>query len=344
MFWAPGAMAPVDQDGARRSSQEPTGQKRKAKSQKPRAKSELSMTEKRKVLGRGLETLLPSRTATQPPTHAAPAAAVAPTNAPGEAIRQIPLELIDRNPYQTRSHLDEGSLEELAASISASGVVQPITLRPEANGRFQLIAGERRWLASQRAGKPTVPAIVRQVSNEQAMEMTIIENLQREDLNPLEQARAFERLGREFGLTQEQIAQRTGKDRSSISNFLRLLKLPNDVQGMVEQGQLSFGHAKALMSLDSPGMIQLLALRAAQESLSVRQTEKLVTNWMHPPEKVEKKREIDPNVAETERAMRAALGLGVTIHDKDGKGKVVIEYANLEDFDRLMDILLGDKD
>ncbi len=122
--------------------------------------------------------------------------------------------------------MDEVALAELAASIKASGVVQPITVRPEANGRFQLIAGERRWLASQRAGKATVPAIVRHVSNEQAMEMTIIENLQREDLNPLEQARAFERLGREFGLTQEQIAQRTGKDRSSIANFLRLLKLP----------------------------------------------------------------------------------------------------------------------
>jgi ParB family transcriptional regulator, chromosome partitioning protein len=240
--------------------------------------------------------------------------------------------------------LDEAALAELAASISASGVVQPITVRPEANGRFQLIAGERRWLASQRAGKATVPAIVRQVSNEQAMEMTIIENLQREDLNPLEQARAFERLGREFGLTQEQIAQRTGKDRSSISNFLRLLKLPNDVQAMVEQGQLSFGHAKALMGLDSPGMIQLMALRAAHLSLSVRQTEKLVTNWMHPPEKVEKVREIDPNVKESERAMRAVLGMQVTIHDKDGKGKVVIEYANLDDFDRIQDLLLGKED
>ncbi len=276
------------------------------------------MTEKRKVLGRGLDTLLPSRAATQPPTHVGPVA-VAPAHAPGEAVRNIPIDLIDRNPYQTRSHLDEVALAELAASIQASGVVQPITVRPETNGRFQLIAGERRWLASQRGGKTTVPAIVRHVSNEQAMEMTIIENLQREDLNPLEQARAFERLGREFGLTQEQIAQRTGKDRSSIANFLRLLKLPNDVQAMVEQGQLSFGHAKALMGLDSPETILLMAKRAVQLSLSVRQTEKLVTNLMHPPEKVEKTREIDPNVKESERAMRAALGLSITIHDKDGQ-------------------------
>ena len=300
------------------------------------------MTEKRKVLGRGLETLLPSRTATQPPAHSAPAAA-APAQAQGETVRHIPVELIDRNPYQTRTHVDEVGLAELAVSIKTSGVVQPITVRPEANGRFQLIAGERRWLASQRAGKSTVPAIVRHVSNEQAMEMTIIENLQREDLNPLEQARAFERLGREFGLTQEQIAQRTGKDRSTISNFLRLLKLPNEVQAMVERGQLSFGHAKALMGLDSPETIQLMAKRAAQLSLSVRQTEKLVTNLIHPPEKVEKQREVDPNVKEAERAMRAALGMAVTIQDKHGKGKVVIEYGNLEDFDRLMEALAGKK-
>ncbi len=299
------------------------------------------MTEKRKVLGRGLETLLPSRTATQPPAHAAPAAA-APAPVQGETVRQIPVELIDRNPYQTRSHVDEVALTELADSIKASGVVQPITVRPGAEGRFQLIAGERRWLASQRAGKATVPAIVRQVSNEQAMEMTIIENLQREDLNPLEQARAFARLGREFGLTQEQIAQRTGKDRSSIANFLRLLKLPDNVHGMIEQGQLSFGHAKALMALDSPETIHLMALRAVQLSLSVRQTEKLVTNLMHPPERVVKERQVDPNVKQLERQMQAALGMAVTINDRDGKGKVVIEYASLEDFDRLIDWFVKD--
>ena len=299
------------------------------------------MTEKRKVLGRGLETLLPSRTATQPPAHAAPAAA-APAPVQGETVRQIPVELIDRNPYQTRSHVDEVALTELADSIKASGVVQPIALRPGAEGRFQLIAGERRWLASQRAGKATVPAIVRQVSNEQAMEMTIIENLQREDLNPLEQARAFARLGREFGLTQEQIAQRTGKDRSSIANFLRLLKLPDNVHGMIEQGQLSFGHAKALMALDSPETIHLMALRAVQLSLSVRQTEKLVTNLMHPPERVVKERQVDPNVKQLERQMQAALGMAVTINDRDGKGKVVIEYASLEDFDRLIDWFVKD--
>ena len=170
------------------------------------------MNDKRKVLGRGLDSLIPAARA---------ASANQPVSTPGEMIRQLPVEQIDRNPYQTRSRFDETALAELAESIKASGVVQPILVRPQLNGRFQLIAGERRWLASQRAGKTTVPAIVKQVSNEQAMEMTIVENLQREDLNPVEQARAYERLGREFGLTQEQMAQRTGKDRTTVANFQR---------------------------------------------------------------------------------------------------------------------------
>src|ERR1039458_8336147 len=201
------------------------------------------MMDKRKVLGRGLDTLLPSRQA--------PAAAPPPTVVhQGEASYNLAIELIDRNPYQTRTHVDEPALRELADSIKATGVLQPITVRAIPGGRYQLIAGERRWLASQQAGKATVRSIVRQVSNEQAMEMTIIENLQREDLNAVEQARAFDRLGREFGLTQEQMAQRTGKDRSSVANFLRLLKLPAELLQLVESNKLTFGHAKALMGLD----------------------------------------------------------------------------------------------
>src|SRR5271167_71327 len=212
------------------------------------------MMDKRKALGRGLDTLLPSR-------HAPSAIPPATVAHHGEAIHQLAVELIDRNPYQTRTHVDEVALKELADSIKATGVLQPVTVRAVPGGRYQLIAGERRWLASQQAGKATVPAIVRQVSNEQAMEMTIIENLQREDLNPIEQARAFERLGREFGLTQEQISLRTGKERSSVANFLRLLRLPDPVQNMLDTGQLSFGHAKALMGLDSPDAMVSVATR-----------------------------------------------------------------------------------
>src|SRR5208337_2952963 len=234
--------------------------------------------DKRKVLGRGLDTLLPSRHA---PT-AAPQQAVAHQ---GEAIHQLAIELIDRNPYQTRTHVDESALQELADSIKATGVLQPITVRAVPGGRYQLIAGERRWLASQQAGKPTVPAIVRQVSNEQAMEMTIIENLQREDLNPMEQARAFDRLSREFGLTQEQISQRTGKERSSVANFLRLLRMPEPIQAWVSGGHLSLGHAKALMAMDSPEAMTTIATRVVEKSLSVRQTEEAVANWLHPAPK-----------------------------------------------------------
>jgi len=289
------------------------------------------INDKRKVLGRGLDILLPSARGSQPAAAAAKPAT--------DGVQEIPVEQIDRNPYQTRTRIDETALQELAQSIEVSGVIQPITVRP-ANGRYQLITGERRWLASQRAGKATVPAIIRQVSDEQAMEITIIENLQREDLNPVEQARAYERLSREFGLTQEQMAKRTGKDRSSVSNFLRLLKLPGDVLGMVESSQLSFGHAKALMPLDSPEAMLRLARRAVQLSMSVRQLEGAVTQLMHPtPAAPKAERVVDPNVREAEQQLQRSLGLRVQIHDSKGKGKIVLEYKSLEDFDRVLEML-----
>lgn len=293
------------------------------------------MDNKRNVLGRGLETLLPaSRTA----AGVAPAAHA--TAMTGDLVKEISVEQIDRNPYQTRSRFAEDALNELAASIKSSGVVQPVVVRPQPNGRYQLIAGERRWLASQRAGKTSVPAIIRQVSNEQAMEMTIVENLQREDLNPMEQARAYERLGREFSLTQEQMAQRTGKDRSSVSNFLRLLKLPNEVQSLIEEEKLTFGHAKALMSLDSPEAMAKLAQRVVTLSMSVRQTEGAVSNLMNPEPKPEKaERIVDPNVREVERELQRSLGVRVIITDKNGRGKIQFEYKSLEDFDRILDAM-----
>src|SRR5712672_2054785 len=200
------------------------------------------INDKRKALGRGLDSLLPSRPTMTP--------IAMPASQPAQSAQEIPIESIDPNPYQTRRRINEAALEELAESIRASGVVQPVVLRPTANGRFQLVAGERRWHASKRAGKTTIPAVVRQISNEQAMEITIIENLQREDLNPIEQARAFERLSREFGMTQEQMAYRTGKERASIGNYLRLLKLPQGVQDKVANGILSYSHARVLLTLD----------------------------------------------------------------------------------------------
>jgi ParB family chromosome partitioning protein len=242
--------------------------------------------------------------------------------------------------------MNEEQLSELAASIQANGVVQPVLVRPLANGRFQLIAGERRWRASQQAGKTAIPAILRQVSDEQAMEITIVENLQRADLNPMEQARAFERLAREFHMTQEQMAVRTGKDRATVANFLRLLRLPSSVQAKVETGELSFGHARTLLALEHAEEIQKAAQRIAALSLSVRQTESYVQGILHPEKgaKKEPKPEppADPNVREVQERLQRALGLKVSIEDHSGRGKVIIEYAKLEDFDTLLEQLAGE--
>jgi ParB family transcriptional regulator, chromosome partitioning protein len=294
------------------------------------------MIEKRRALGRGLDVLLP---AAMPSASYTPAPAPTPAHSGPE---ELPIELIERNPYQTRSRQDDASLAELAASIANSGVLQPILVRSAEGGRFHLIAGERRWLAAQRAGMATIPAVVRQVSNEQALEMTIVENLQREDLNPMDHARAFERLGREFGLTQEQMAQRTGKDRASIANYLRLLKLPQAVQIEVGAGALSFGHAKALLALGDPEMMEQAAAVVIDKDLTVRQTEELVARVGMPrAEREKKERPVDPNVRQAERELAQALGCKVQIRDRKGRGKIVIEYATLEDFDRVVAALQG---
>jgi ParB family transcriptional regulator, chromosome partitioning protein len=288
---------------------------------------------KRRALGKGLDSLIPRVQVTSASENE------------GGKPREIPLELIDPNPFQTRSQVSEEQLAELAASITANGVVQPILVRPLGAGRFQLIAGERRWRASKLAGKTTVPAILRQVSDEQAMEITIVENLQRADLNPMEQARAFERLSREFHMTQEQMAQRTGKDRATVANFLRLLRLPTGVQTRVESGQLSFGHARALLALEQPEEIEKASQRVASLSLSVRQTENYVQGLIDPTRHAKKEPKakplVDPNVRDAQEKLQRALGLKVTVEDHRGRGKVVIEYARLEDFDALMEKLVG---
>ncbi|MGI8773319.1 MAG: ParB/RepB/Spo0J family partition protein [Acidobacteriaceae bacterium] len=302
---------------------------------------QISETTKRRALGKGLESLLPNRSAAAQPTPA-PAGSASNEGTP----REIPLNMIDRNPYQTRSHFNEAQLAELAASIAATGVVQPVLVRPIPNGRFQLIAGERRWTASGQAGKSSVPAIVRPVSDQQAMEMTVVENLQRSDLNPMEQARAFERLSQDFHLTQEQIAKRTGKDRTSIANSLRLLRLPKEVQTKVETGELSFGHARALLSLESPEAITKAAQKVLALSLSVRQTESFVQNLDHPEKKQSEpklKEPLDPNVREARDLLQRALGLKVIIDDKGGRGRVTIEYSSVEGFDALMMRIVGDE-
>ena len=293
------------------------------------------MNEKRKVLGRGLASLLPGRSAG--------AVGIATADPPSTSGTEISLDLIDSNPYQTRRRMNEQALQELAESIRVTGVVQPVVLRPSSSGRFQLVAGERRWLASKLAEKTTIPAVVREISNEQAMEMTIIENLQREDLNPVEQGRAFERLSREFALTQEQIASRTGKDRASIANFIRLLKLPEQVQELMENGTLTSGHGKALCGLlGFPDELARAAAEVVGKSLSVRQTEELVSRIINPEQKQPsppQAKPVDPNVREAARTLEQALGVKVEILDRKGKGKIILKYGSLEDFDRIVEVL-----
>jgi ParB family transcriptional regulator, chromosome partitioning protein len=297
---------------------------------------------KRRALGKGLESLLPSR-------PAAPAPVVATHVESAGKPLEIPLDHIERNPFQTRTRFDETQLNELSQSIAASGVVQPIVVRElsQKNGeaKYQLITGERRWLASRKAGKATIPAIVRQASDEQTLEMTIVENLQRADLNPMEQARAYQRLSHDFKMTQEQMAARTGKERASVANFLRLLRLPEPIQHKVESGDLSFGHARTLLALDSAESITSAAQKVMALNLSVRQTESYVQGLINPEAK--QKKEVkpvqaeDPNVREAQVRLQRTLGLKVHIEDKNGKGRVIIEYSGLEDFDSILTALGG---
>ena len=298
------------------------------------------MTEpKRRALGKGLDSLLPPRPIQPPPIDIA-------ASAPAGQALDIDVQLIDRNPYQTRTNFDEAKLAELAASITASGVVQPLVVRANKAGRYTLITGERRLLASRQAGKMTVPVIVRDVSDLQTMEMTVVENLQRADLNPMEQARAFDRLSREFHLTQEQMAERTGKDRASVSNFLRLLRLPDDVQQRVEAGELTFGHAKALLALPTPESVGSAVQKVLSLGLSVRATESLVQHMLNPESKAataEKlTKAVDPNVRHAQEQLRRSLGLKVTIEDRKGKGRVIIEYSGVDDFDSILNAIRKD--
>jgi ParB family chromosome partitioning protein len=336
-----------------------------------------TIMDKKRALGRGLDSLIPAARQTAPVVREV----IKEVAVPGEGVQEIPLDEIEPSPYQPRRHNDSEKLQELAASIRVSGVMQPIVVRevsagivryaaqppdgeidpveaaiwggqqrPEVDAakvRYQLIAGERRWLASKLADKQTIPAIVRQVSNEQAAELSLIENLQREDLNPMEMAYAFARLANDFGLTQEQIAARTGKERATVGNHMRLLKLPAEAQGFLAVGKLTFGHAKVLMSLPDNDAIETVLSYVIKDGLSVRQTEELAKRHMWDRPLTEpadaasspQPKWRDPNVKEAERQLIAALGTKVSIVDKGGKGKVVIEYKNLEDFDRIMEAL-----
>lgn len=303
----------------------------------PASERKLSPDARRRALGKGLDSLLPPK-----PAMAVSVSAVAEAKPEGRLL-DLDIDLLDRNPFQTRTNFDDQKLVELAASIASTGVVQPLIVRPGAAGRYTLITGERRLLASKLAGKTTVPVMVREVSDLQTMEMTVVENLQRADLNPMEQARAYERLSRDFHLTQEQMAERTGKDRATVANFVRLLRLPDDVQQAVEAGDLSFGHARALLALPGPEAVGAAAQKVIALGMSVRATETMVQGLLNPEGKAAAKdkavKVVDPNVREAQEQLRRSLGLKVTIEDKRGKGRVIIEYSGIDDFDSILGAL-----
>jgi ParB family chromosome partitioning protein len=249
----------------------------------------------------------------------------------------VSVEHIRPNPYQPRRHFDQASLEELADSIRTQGVLQPILLR-RSDSAFELIAGERRLRAALLAGLRTVPAIVREVNEQKALELAIIENLQREDLNPIEQARAFAQLSDEFQLTQEQIALRTGKDRATVANFVRLLKLDEAVQAMVEAGSLSMGHARALIPLDL-GLQRNLAQRVVENGWSVRNVEEFISRTAR-PQPVKKVEERDPNVRAAEEQLARSLGAKVRIRDRKNRGTIEIEYSSIDEFQRIYELFV----
>ncbi len=304
--------------------------------------------DKRKALGRGLDSLLPAgpRVVTGAPAGDFSATIgdlqAQAARTPGEGLTQISLEQIDANPYQTRNEFDQEALEELAESIRVNGVVQPIVVRPGKPGRYVLILGERRCRAAKLAGRQMIPAIVRRVPDQQAAEMTIVENLQRQDLNCMEQAAAFGKLSRDFGLTQDQIGQRVGMSRESVSNYMRLLKLPGTVMLYLQQGQLGFSEARVLLQFQDPAQIARLADEAVKKHLSVEQLEDLcIQEYVRKDEREKpgRARWVDPNVRAAQTEMERVLGVRVRIRDKKGKGKIVIEYATLEDFDRVVEML-----
>ena len=278
--------------------------------------------------------------------------AVAETRIPGNIVVSVAIADIDKNPYQTRHVEDDDTLDELAESIRAQGVVQPIVVRPSENeGRYILILGERRMLASKKAGKTHIPAMVRRVSPQQAAELTIIENLQREDLSPLEQAQAFKVLSTEFNLTQEEIGKRVGLSRVSIANYMRLLKLPREVMELLAQKSLTFAEAKELLALENADQISQAAIYAVKKGMTAEQIERMVLSMnglLEPfpgmPGQAKKKsgaRWVDPNVRAAQVDLERTLGLRVRIRDRKGKGKIVIEYATVDDYERVVEMLRG---
>lgn len=280
------------------------------------------MAAKKRGLGRGLDALLAGNTVSALQEEAA--------KADTRELQYVPLDLIQRGKYQPRRDMDQTALEELAASIRAQGVMQPIVLRPIGGGRFEIVAGERRWRASQLAGQEKIPAMVRELPDEAAIAMALIENIQREDLNPIEEAVALQRLQQEFELTQQQVADAVGKSRATIANLLRLIALPDEIKTLLAHGDLEMGHARALLGLPLERQVEA-ARHVVARGLTVRQTEALVRQWLN-AKQTPQKAKADPDISRLEQRLAERLGSPVQIkHGSGGKGQLVIRYSSLDE-------------
>ncbi len=277
----------------------------------------------RKALGRGLDALIPSRPA---------------DDAAGPKLLRIAIDRIRPNPQQPRDHFDDAAIDAIAGSLAEHGVLQPIVVRSAGEG-FELIAGERRWRAAQRAGLEEMPAIVRDATPRESLELALIENVQRQDLNAVEEAQAYRLLVDDMGMSQEQVAQRVGRDRSTVANYLRLLNLPSDIQEMVSRDQLSMGHARALLSLPDEASQRRLAQEVVAGELSVRQTEARARRSAGKSGKKKQNKGKDPDVVAAEKRLGSALGAPVRITGQE-KGKLEIRFSSLDELNRIYDLLM----
>ena len=292
-------------------------------------------TTNKKVLGRGLGALIPQKPV---PAPAPPAPA---DGASTSGLANVPIEQIQPNPYQPRKTFNDASIEELARSVREHGIVQPLVVTRAGDNKYKLIAGERRFRAAQKAGLATVPVVIKEAMSEgTTLEVALIENIQREDLNPIEEALAYHQLHEEFGLTQEEISKRVGKERSTVANFLRLVKLPDPVKKLLAAGQLSMGHARALLAVDSPKKQEQLAERVVRKNLNVRQTEMLASESS--PKAVEKKeKEKDVHTRDAEEKLQRTLRTKVEIDRKRRGGVIHIRFGSEEELIRVVDELMG---
>lgn len=290
------------------------------------------MAAKKRGLGRGLDALLGASAAAESPTEASGTAQALQISQP----RELPVDLVQRGKYQPRRDMDPESLQELADSIKVQGVMQPIIVRPISDKKYEIIAGERRWRATQLAGLDSIPVIVRNVSDETAIAMALIENIQREDLNPIEEAASLQRLQQEFELTQQEVATAVGKSRSTVANLLRLMTLEGDVRRLLEHGDLEMGHARALLALS--GTDQSHGARAVvARGMSVRQTESMVRSILDNQANPAIEKTLDPNIRYLQNELSQKIGAKVQInHTAKGKGKVVLSYNSLDELDGIL--------